>query len=251
MTKKSLSKTAYEKIREELLAGFLVPGDRISEQSIATRFGIGRMPVREAILQLQAEDIMETVTRLGTYLKKPSRNSIVESYELREALESFCCYQAAKKMDDQVLELEKFCTELKNLIDECKSNSPGSEIFRLSYEYTIRYWELDMKFHELLYRIAGNIRMERELSIIRLRERIYTQNILPLNLKFLNQSHSMHLWIVRSIKSREPENARTWGAKHVRQENKIFVDAFDSIMKEKGELEYPRNERPLEIVTMP
>jgi len=53
---KSKAEQSYQLLKDRLLSGAFQPGDRLSESQIAKKMGLGRVPVREAMLKLQAED---------------------------------------------------------------------------------------------------------------------------------------------------------------------------------------------------
>lgn len=237
-----LTDVAYRAIQGELLEGSLIPGDRVSEQSLAARLGIGRTPVREAIRQFQVEGIMETITRTGTFLKMPIRNDFVEVYELREALESFASYSAAKKLDERVLLLESYCEELKQIQEELPENETAGSAGKEGNSDRLfeKYWSVDLKFHDLIAKISGNKLLTKEIGTTRSREKIFTRGFAPLTRKFISQTFSIHLWIVRAIKMREPENARSWALKHVRQEGKYVLDNVEARLKVDGLLKYER-----------
>lgn len=71
----------------QLLSGELRPGDRVSELALAENTGVSRSPVREALVQLRAEGLLDHTPNLGSFVKAPDRSLMGELYALRQWLE--------------------------------------------------------------------------------------------------------------------------------------------------------------------
>ena len=80
---------AYDSLRADILAGDLAPGTPISEAERAESLGISRTPVREAMQQLAQEGLIEVFPKRGTFVARLSARDVRESFELREAVETF------------------------------------------------------------------------------------------------------------------------------------------------------------------
>ncbi|MEN3794277.1 GntR family transcriptional regulator [Fulvimarina sp. MAC3] len=86
----------YEEIRREILAGSLKPGERVTEELLAERFGASRTPVRSAIVRLAADGFVDMTPRSGTVIKQRSQSDIADIYDVRAILESAAAGLAAK-----------------------------------------------------------------------------------------------------------------------------------------------------------
>ena len=64
----SLSGNLFEQLRKDILQGKLQPGEKLSEQKICNLYGLSRTPVREALHQLEVEDLIETIPNRGAYV---------------------------------------------------------------------------------------------------------------------------------------------------------------------------------------
>src|SRR5918999_1600529 len=84
----SLSDYALRAIREDLIEGRLVPGQKIAAEALAARLRISHVPVREALRHLEAEGHLERDPRSGTRVASLSAPEADEIYRLREILES-------------------------------------------------------------------------------------------------------------------------------------------------------------------
>ena len=92
----SLSQIAYQKIRQRLFASDFHAEDRISETVLASQLGISRTPVREAIRRLQNEGLLHQIPRKGTFVVQPDRDELIETYDVRRALECMAARKAGE-----------------------------------------------------------------------------------------------------------------------------------------------------------
>lgn len=91
----SLSSKAYAQIRRALTTGELKPGQRLSGREIAFRFGTSLTPVREALLQLVAEGLLEAQTRQSITVPVPTRQAYLELRDIRVEVEGLGAQRAA------------------------------------------------------------------------------------------------------------------------------------------------------------
>src|SRR3954447_25004822 len=74
-------------VRELILDGVLSPGERIRQETLATEYGVSRIPVREALRQLESEGLVTLVPHSGARVARVDFDECVELYQMREALE--------------------------------------------------------------------------------------------------------------------------------------------------------------------
>lgn len=91
----SLAGRAYERIRQAIVDGSLAPGERISERSLAEALDVSKQPVREALRQLEAEGMVESRPRSGTYVADLGPARLVEIGLIRATLEGLAASLAA------------------------------------------------------------------------------------------------------------------------------------------------------------
>ncbi len=94
---KPLREVVFETLKEAILTGKLEPKERLMEVKIADQLGVSRTPVREAIRKLELEGLVVMVPRKGAYVSDISYKDIVDTLELREALETFAVKLAIEK----------------------------------------------------------------------------------------------------------------------------------------------------------
>ncbi len=88
--------SAYRQLLDEIRDGGLMPGDRLRETELATRLGVSRTPIREAIRQLEADGLVAHVPRIGASVRQLDYAEVMELYEMRAVLEGTAARLAAR-----------------------------------------------------------------------------------------------------------------------------------------------------------
>jgi GntR family transcriptional regulator, rspAB operon transcriptional repressor len=92
---------AYHLFRDAIISGELEPGRQLSENELATRLGVSRTPVREALVRLRDDRLVEIVPQLGTFVTPISEAAVGDAYFVREALECAAVREAAARGQKQ------------------------------------------------------------------------------------------------------------------------------------------------------
>jgi DNA-binding GntR family transcriptional regulator len=100
----SLREQIYEHLRERIRTGQFTFEDRFVDVDIAAQFGVSRMPVREALMQLVHDGAIESTSR-GFVLRRYSDQEIADIFEIRRLLEPAAAEIAARKMTESALEI--------------------------------------------------------------------------------------------------------------------------------------------------
>jgi DNA-binding GntR family transcriptional regulator len=96
----SAQQQAYLFLRDQIQLGRLAGGSRIKPEDIATELGISRMPVREAIRQLDTEGLLTIRPNRGAVVTVFSADRLSELFEMRAVLEGLCARRAAVDFDE-------------------------------------------------------------------------------------------------------------------------------------------------------
>jgi DNA-binding GntR family transcriptional regulator len=97
--RRSLSAQVYELAREAIVSLWLKPGQALSEKEIAAQLGVSRTPVREALMRLSDEGLIEVFRQSGTFVSPIKLHDVYEGLLIREALETAVVRQATRKFD--------------------------------------------------------------------------------------------------------------------------------------------------------
>jgi len=90
-----VAEAIYSTLREAILSGVLLPGERLGEVQLATLFSKSRTPVREAILRLESERLTERTARRGFVVGRVTRDEVLEVYAVRGVLDGLAARLAA------------------------------------------------------------------------------------------------------------------------------------------------------------
>ncbi|WP_435644380.1 GntR family transcriptional regulator [Streptomyces sp. H49] len=104
----SISEQLYSILCDRITTGVYAPGSRIDPQAIATEFGVSRTPVRDTLVRLERDRLVETRPRSGTFVTRPSRQDVHEVCQLRKGLEWLATGVAAEAMPlEQIADLRE------------------------------------------------------------------------------------------------------------------------------------------------
>ncbi len=128
-TAKTLAQEIADNIRIAILSGELTGGTKLIEQKLAEQYGVSRIPVREAIYQLEMEGHLERVNFAGTKVKDITPVNVIESHELCLVVSKFIMKEAIMNYTNSTY------TTLQGLINHLK----GVTDFK---EYSLVTWNI-------------------------------------------------------------------------------------------------------------
>lgn len=147
---------AQLRLREMILAGELPSGARITELAIVEKLGVSRTPIREALMRLEQEGLLEALTNGGYAVRTFSERDVSEAIELRGTLEGLSARLAAERgVATVVLNEARACLDQVDAV----LRQPA-----LDDDAFLRYVSLNQKFHNLLSEMAGSAVIARELD---------------------------------------------------------------------------------------
>ena len=204
---------AHRHILAKIAGGSLPSGAALSEVSLADELGVSRTPVREAIGRLVAEGILQKTNR-GAMVVEPSRQDIIELYELREAVEVFTIGKVAEAgLSPRLREtLDALVDEARMSADALKSSGLPS----LEGEALQKFVHCDLRFHMLLLQAGGNQRMLKILDSTRLLLRVFTLRRQHHTANLLNDIYRFHRQIVDAVAAGQRSEAMRLLSEHIR-----------------------------------
>ncbi|WP_298609272.1 GntR family transcriptional regulator [uncultured Thiothrix sp.] len=101
---RTLSDKASSRLTQAIVTGELAQGQKLSEADLATRFGISRGPLREAIRQLEGMRLVTRVPHAGARVVMLDKPMLADLYRVREALEGMACRMAAQAMSQEEID---------------------------------------------------------------------------------------------------------------------------------------------------
>ena len=115
---RNASDAAVQLIRSAIVDGRLQPGERLREEELARELGISRTPVREALLILQTEGLVDAAPNRGAVVRSHDAGDLEDLYQLRALLEGYAARRAAANVSEAAIaELRASCERFEALID--------------------------------------------------------------------------------------------------------------------------------------
>lgn len=208
-----LRDVVFNALREAILKGDLKPGERLMELQLASKLGVSRTPIREAIRMLEQEGLAVTTPRKGAEVAKMTLKDMEDVLEIRDALDELAVRIACQKISDEQL---KQLEDMKELFE--KSTQTGN---------VKKIAEADVTFHDVIYEATGNPKLVTLLN--NLREQVYRYRVEyikdPKNYPTLIAEHEA---ILESLKNRDVKNAVE--AMHVHVANQ--AEAVKTVIQE-------------------
>lgn len=187
-------------LRDAILDGVFLPGERLVEALLCEQFGASRFLIRAALADLASEGLVEVQRNKGAHVRKISFDEAVEITEVRMVLEGLVAARAATLVtDEQASELDEIALLMRRAV------TAGE--FR-------RYSELNRRMHRLIQTIARHRTADRLIETMRaqLVRHQYTLSLLPGRPA---ASLPQHERIVEAIRARSPKAAEEAMREHI------------------------------------
>ena len=209
--KPSLVDDAYRKLKDAIRENEFPPGYQGSEQEIASRLGMSRTPVHEAVIRLQEEGLVRVLARRGVVVCAISADDMREIYEVIIALESAAAELLSERPSQERLSTARELESANKAMENALKKSD------------LTAWaKADESFHKLLIEHSRNQRLLRMYHTIMdqsHRARMITLRIRPKP----EGSVKEHRSIVDAIKRGSPSEAREFAKQHrVRARNQLI-----------------------------
>ncbi len=146
----SLSDKVFEVLEQQILNGTYSVGDQLVEQKISQELGVSRTPVREALRQLELDNLVTTISNKGTFVVGISTDDIKDIYTIRIAIEGISAMWAAERISPEQIK------ELETLVELQEFYSSKNDILQIV--------QLDTKFHEIIYDVSGSRTLKNTLK---------------------------------------------------------------------------------------
>lgn len=184
----SLKDTAAEEIRRRVFAAELPPGSKVDQESLARELGISRVPVREALITLHDEGIIENVARRGAFVAPLSREDVHDHYHLIGVVSGLAAERAAVTMTQDELD------ELVEIAERMERSGSVEEEERLNVE-----------FHRLINRAS---RSRRLLSVLGMLTNAIPGTFYESHSDWADQAHEDHRETIEALVARDGARAR-------------------------------------------
>jgi DNA-binding GntR family transcriptional regulator len=193
-------------LEDAMSKGDLLPGEAIDEVALARDFGVSRTPVREALIQLQAQGWVSTLPRGGPIVAKMNLQQLLSLWELLAELEGVAVRLACERMSEDDLAAVLALHERSRAV---------------ALQEDLGGWQaLNLEFHERIYQGSRNPFLRQEVLRIRFRTGVYRRHAFGA-LGRLNASFEQHQAVVEALRARDAAQA----VRHMREHMQPGRDA--------------------------
>ncbi len=196
-----ISEQIRARIEDSISAGRLLPGDPIDESALAGEFDVSRTPIREALLQLQAQGWLSSQPRGGMIVAKMTLQQLLSLWELLSELEGVAARLACERMSDAQVQA------LRRLHESSLSVVQADDL--------AGWQHANGAFHELIYQGARNPYLRQEVLRIRFRTGVYRRHAFAA-LGHLQTSFDQHQRVVEAFMQRRADAAAAQMTDHMR-----------------------------------
>jgi DNA-binding GntR family transcriptional regulator len=199
-----------DQLRRDIVTCELSPGSLLYEQELAQRFGISKSPVRDALLRLQEQNLVEVRARSGYRIKPVSIVEANEIYEMRQLYERACLLRAVEQASDQQIDSLQARLTTNDRMD-------------------VRDWiAMNRSFHSALAAISGNTLLAEAAN--RLNDLVDRLTFVSLGLlrphATFGPLNRQHAAIVAAMKARKSRAAASILQSHIEKSRQRTVQAL-------------------------
>jgi DNA-binding GntR family transcriptional regulator len=203
-----LSSQVKDRILTWILQGDLPPGSRLVETQLARQLGTSQAPVREALRDLASLGFIETRPYKGSWVRKPSKEELIEAVQVRAELEGLAARLAAERRSDSCVE------ELEVLLAEMGETAARGDAHDQAVKTTA--------FHARIVDAAGSGTLKRHWEMLEPFSRTYiTTSGVGIDLGYLG---SRHQGLLEAIRDRDPELAEARAKAHAEEVIQMLRD---------------------------
>jgi len=141
----SLGKLVRDDVLGMILRGEIKAGERINEPDVASRLGVSRVPVREALRELESSGLVEARKHSGVFVRKLSADEVRGLYELRAVLDGFAGRRCAQLAPP---ERERLAAALDGSVGRMESAARSRNVSA--------YYSENLRFHWIMIEAAAN-----------------------------------------------------------------------------------------------
>ncbi|MBO4725171.1 MAG: GntR family transcriptional regulator [Firmicutes bacterium] len=197
---KRLSEVVYDQLRQEILAGTILPGTRMMEIELSTKLGVSRTPIREALRKLEKEGLVVVEPRHGAYTSQVSKADMIGILEVRQHMDKLAASYAATRGT---------AADFAHL-EDCAAAYEAATKTKDSHEII----KCDERFHEAIAEASHNTTLltivtELQDMVVRFRYMYYND---PDIVQSMIEEHKE---IIAAIKSGKEDKASEVAGRHI------------------------------------
>jgi DNA-binding GntR family transcriptional regulator len=205
---------AYGSLKERILDNAFPPGFQATEVELAAQLGMSRTPLREALVRLEKEGLIELKPRHGMRVLPLSAVGMAEIYEILTCLESTAAERLARRSPSEL--------ELAPMVDAV------AEMERRLAADDLEGWaRADESFHRSLLELCGNGRLA--ATALAFRDQVHRARLVSLHLRPRpTRSNAEHRALLEALRRGDASRARRLHQKHRERTAKVLTRLFQT-----------------------
>lgn len=181
-----------EQIRRRIVLGRLAPGERVPLYALAEEFGVSRVPLREAVRQLEAEGLLDNIPRRGAIVRELNRRDLEDAFRVLGDIEIVAVKRAARNSDTAVIAEMRYWSERMHGIGEDRVSDEMLEAHR--------------GFHFALFDAAGDGILLRHLKMLWHTCERYVMHGMP-DVERQKSAQDEHLQLIELVEAKDAKAA--------------------------------------------
>ena len=210
--RESLGRLAYERIKGDILDERLLPRQPLIEAELAAKYGVSKTPVREALLSLAREGLVEMSSFRGGRVRDFTADDAREIYELREVLEPFALRRAVPRLTDGDRR------SLRDLLDKAQAAAEGGDRRELS--------RLNCAFHSSLVARCRNEKVIEILAHLQNQVRVMSLRFWNVRATHLREAEQ-HEAILTAVEAGQADRAAELLGEHISEFRERYIREWD------------------------
>jgi DNA-binding GntR family transcriptional regulator len=227
-----ISDQVVNNLRQLILDGHFMPGERLPQEELASQLGISVIPLREGLMKLHTENLIDLIPHRGAFVKTFNADQIEELYRMREELEVLAIEWAIPKLSPQQIErARQLLSEAEQLVQA------GGDLHR-------RTWLVRL-FYQVIFEATGRFYLYE--AITRYYNMIYLYVRQYLSTIDLFSLHHIYREFLSAIEARDTQKATTLH----RLSHRLVREALVTAMREREQTSAPEAPREPEKLGSP
>jgi DNA-binding GntR family transcriptional regulator len=205
----SLKDAAAAYLREQILTGKLTPGTKVDQDEISEALGMSRLPVREALIELAQESLIDAVPRRGAFVARLERADIIDHYRIFGLIAGLAGSRAATALSEEQL------AQLRRIHESfVAATDPEDKA----------YW--NHEFHKLINQAGGSRRL---VSVLALLSRSLPVRYFEFVPNWADISASHHARILSALEAHDAHEAQRMLEHHVAESGDLAVEILQEM----------------------
>ena len=205
----SIREQSLDALRQAILSGELKPGTVLTETELASKLGVSRAPIREALRILNSEGLVESIPYHGTTVRRLNKIDIEEIYSMRILLETYAVERVIENCDKASLQ------RLRAIVERMVQAGDRDDLIAVN--------ALDRDFHDALIEMSGHSVLQSIWLMVamKVRQVMALVNRRNTDLTLIAQ---MHLPLLDAMEARDPELAKGLLRLHIATAGELIAE---------------------------